>query len=184
MYLLALTPKEVYDESSERFYKTGDMTIELEHSLRSLYLWESKWNKPFLSDENKTVEETLSYIQCMTLTPNVPDWVYQLLTAEDIHNVNEYMNRKMTATTFREIPGVTPARPARKRIITAEVIYYWMFRAGIPLEWENRHLNQLLTMIRVCNEKDAPPKKMSKKDSLAQRKALNDARKSKYNTRG
>lgn len=183
MYLLALTPKEVYDESSERFYSTEGMVLELEHSLRSLYLWESIWNKPFLNDEKKTVEETLSYIRCMTLTPNVSDWVYDLLTAEEIHGVNEYMNRSMTATTFREIPGVN-THPGRKRIITAEIIYYWMFRAGIPLEWENRHLNQLLTMIRVCNEKDSPPKKMSKKDALAQRRALNESRKSKYNTRG
>lgn len=183
MYLLSLTPKEVYDESNERFYSTAGTLLKLEHSLHSLYLWESKWNKPFLSDEKKTVEETISYIQCMNQTPDVPDWVFQYLTAEEIHGVNEYMNRPMTATTFREIPGVNK-RPGGRKIITAEIIYYWMFRAGIPLEWEHRHLNQLLTMIRVCNEKDTPPKKMSKKDMLAQRKALNESRKAKYNTRG
>lgn len=182
-YSLTIKGREYYDERSECFYHTEDITLVLEHSLRAVYEWESIWNKPFLNRDRKTEEETMSYIKCMTNNKDISDETLSLLTAKQIHAINEYIEAPMTATTFRELPGAEGKAPSRK-IITAEVIYYWMFRAGIPESWENRHLNQLLTMIRVCNEKDTPPKKMKQKDMLAQRRALNEARKSKMNSRG
>ena len=62
---------ELYDEEKEEFITTKPQTLHLEHSLVSLAKWESKWNKPFLTKDNKTYEEIIDYIRCMTITQNV-----------------------------------------------------------------------------------------------------------------
>ena len=59
-----------------------------------------------------------------------------------------------------------------------------MFTYGIPKECEKWHLNRLLTMIRVCQESQAPMKKMSKGERMAQQRMLNEQRKAKLKTRG
>jgi hypothetical protein len=59
-----------------------------------------------------------------------------------------------------------------------------MFTLGISKECEKWHLARLLTLIRVCSEKNAPKKKMSNKEVLEQQKMINDARRKKFNTRG
>ena len=85
----------------------------------------------------------------------------------------------MTATTFSD----TRQTPNRE-IITSEVIYYWMVAFNIPFECQKWHLNRLLTLIRVCNIKSNPPKKMGRNEILQRNKALNEARKKKLNTKG
>ena len=72
----------------------------------------------------------------------------------------------------------------KKEIITNELVYYWMAVAGIPWECERWHINRLLTLIRVCDVKNKPEKKMSKRDIMARNKALNDARRQKLHTKG
>lgn len=67
---------------------------------------------------------------------------------------------------------------------TAEVLYCQMFSFGIPKECEKWHLNRLLTLIRVCQESQAPAKKMSKGDRMAQQRMLNEQRKARLKTRG
>ena len=183
MYTLTIKGEEFFDDERECFVYGEDRSIQIEHSLYAIYEWESKWNKPFLDKKDKTWEETIDYIKCMTVTPNVDPSFYDSLSGIHVEAVNEYMNRKMTATTIKEIPGRGGGgRPGS--FITAEIIYYWMFRCGIPLEWEHRHLNQVLTMVKVCTEKDSPPKKMSKRDAAASRKSLNAARMAKLHTKG
>ena len=94
--------EEYYDEATNEFIYPEEQTLELEHSLVSLSKWESKWHKPFLSKDEKTAEETIDYIKCMTLTQNVDDNVYNLLTIDNIKKVNEYISAPMTATTFND----------------------------------------------------------------------------------
>jgi hypothetical protein len=89
----------------------------------------------------------------------------------------------MSATWFSD-PASQAKAPKRREIITAEIIYYWMISLKIPLEWENRHLNRLFTLIKVCNQKNAPEKKMNKRDMIAQRNMLNAQRKAAHNTQG
>lgn len=171
---------EYYDEQKNRFIETKEQTLHLEHSLISLSKWESKWNKPFLSRKDKTQEETLDYIRCMTLTQNIDPSVYSRLSSENISQVSDYINAPMTATTFSD----HRTGKADRRIITAELIYYWMINYNIPFECQKWHLNRLLTLIRVCTIKNSPSKKMSEAEVMRQQAELNEIRKAQLNTKG
>lgn len=180
MLQITIPAVEMWDERTEEFVYPKEQTIQLEHSLLSLSKWESKWGKPFLSKNKLTDEETLDYIRCMTLNHNVPPDTYARLTKENIDQIVDYIGAPMTATTFREDPNAKKNR----EIITAELIYYWMIAAGIPNEYEKWHLNRLITLIRVCGIKNAPPKKMSTSEIMRRNAALNASRLAKHNTRG
>lgn len=173
---------DLWDPIEEQFIPIPaqkEQKLQLEHSLVSLSKWESKWHKPFLSKTDKTNEETIDYIRCMTVTPNVRDDVYYRLTKENIDEIYKYINDPMTATTFSNTD-----KKINREIITSELIYYWMVAQNIPVEFQKWHLNRLLTLIRVCNVKNTPPKKMSKKEIMNRNAALNAERKKQLNTKG
>lgn len=175
---LSITTDEFWDPAKNEFvYKIT--TIVLEHSLVSIQKWESKWHKPFLSKEPKTQEETIDYIRCMTITQNVDPRVYKCLTDEHMREVSDYIEDPMTATTISNQKG----RPNRE-IVTAEIIYYWMTELNIPQEYRKWHLNQLLTLIQVCNIKKQPPKKMGKRATMRSNAALNAARRARTGSSG
>ena len=180
LQLTILLGTESWDEKNEIFIEPKKQVLQLEHSLVSISKWESKWCKPFLSKEPMTVEETLDYIRCMTLTQNVNPDVYKYITNENIRQVNSYIESPMTATWFTEEKGGKP----NKEQVTSELVYYWMTAFNIPFECQKWHFNRLLTLIRVCNIKNQPPKKMSKKELLSRNAALNAARKKQLNTKG
>lgn len=177
---------EYWDEKNEEFiYRENgkEQTLELEHSLVSLSKWESKWHKSFLhclEKDKLTFDEIIYYVKCMTLNRNVDDKVYKCLTKENIKDINDYINNPMTATTINEPKSGTKGR----EIITSELIYYWMISSSIPFECEKWHLNRLLTLIRVCNVKNQPAKKMSSREIMSRNRALNEARKKQLNSKG
>lgn len=170
---------EYFNEETNEFTYYDDVTIELEHSLVSISKWESNWCKPFLDGKDKTMEEIIDYVKCMTITDKVDGDTYNRLTEGNLITINDYIGRPMTATTFRE-----EKKPGGREIITSEIIYYWMVSYNIPFECQYWHLNRLLTLVKVCNVKNNPPKKMSQQEILARNKALNDARRKQYGTRG
>jgi hypothetical protein len=172
--------QEGWDEEKQEFVEPVYFTLQLEHSLVSISKWESKWCKSFLSNPNKTEEEVTDYIRCMTITQNVKPDIYARLSADNIKEINEYIGAPMTATYFSEDGSKKGVRES----VTSELIYYWMIALNIPMQCEKWHLNRLLTLIRVCNIKNAPPKKRSRKDILSRNAALNQARKQKLNTKG
>lgn len=181
MLQLVFRAVEGWDEEKEEFVLLQkEQTILLEHSLVSLSKWESRWHKPFLTKDEKTIEETVDYIKCMTITQNVHPDLYRRITDEHIIQVNEYIKAPMTATWFRE----DNKKKANREIITSERIYYWMIAWNIPVKCEKWHLNRLLTLIRICNEENKPKQKTNMRDLLAQRRAENEARKKKWNTKG
>lgn len=180
MLEITIPSLEFFDESTQEFIKTKEQTLRLEHSLVSLSKWESKWCKPFLSKQEKTLEETLDYIRCMTLTQNVDPDVYNYLTADNIAQINKYIEAPMTATTFTEDKN----SKSNRQIVTSELVYCWMVTLQIPFECQKWHLNRLLTLVRVCNIQNQPPKKMSKKDVMSRNAQLNAARKKQLNTKG
>lgn len=179
MLTLTIPAIEMFNERTQEFVYSNETTLTLEHSLVSLSKWESKWHKPFLSKEDKTMEETIDYIKCMTITQNVDKSVYSRLTVDNIQAINNYIEAPMTATTFSDFNN----NPSRE-IVTSELIYYWMISLNIPMECQKWHLNRLLTLIRVCNVKNTPPKKMSRKEIMNRNAALNAARRKKYNSTG
>lgn len=180
MLYLTVPDKECFDEKTQTFFTVKGQTLQLEHSLVSLSKWESKWCKAFFSKREKSFEETVDYIKCMTLTQNVRPEVYSILTRENIEQINKYIESPMTATHFSD---VQKSRSSNETV-TNELIYYWMIALNIPVKFEKWHLNRLLTLIRVCEIKNQPPKKMSKRETLSRNHALNAARRKQLNTRG
>lgn len=174
---------EGFNNKTNEFFYWKDQKLLLEHSLLSISKWEAKYHKPFLSSE-KTKEEVVDYIRCMTVNSNVDPRVYYGLTGDNINAINEYIQNPMTATWFAEDKNPNPSAPKKKEVITSEIIYYWMVSYQIPFECQKWHINRLLTLIRVYSEKNKDPKKLSKKEALAQRKSLNAARKAKYHSTG
>lgn len=181
MLKITVPPGEYYDEENEEFIYTKEQTLQLEHSLVSISKWESKWHKAFLGKQEKTDEELLDYVRCMTLTQNVDPEVYKRLSEDNYKDINSYIENPMTATTFYD-------DKSRKRgpseVVTAELIYYWMISFNIPVEFQKWHLNKLLTLIRVCSVKNATPKKHSQRELMSRNAALNAARRKRLNTKG
>ena len=171
---------EGWDEEKQEFVEPKSQTLQLEHSLVSLSKWESKWQKPFYSKKDMSNEEILDYIKCMTLTKNVDPDVYNHLTQENIKTILDYIVNPMTATTF----GKETNSGNNREVITSELIYYWMIASNIPFECQKWHLNRLITLIRVCSIKNAPPKKRSKRDIMSRNAALNAARRKQFNSNG
>ena len=180
MLKLYVKSAELYDEEKQEFVSVGkDTILTLEHSLVSISKWEAKWQKPFLRPEPKTQEEIISYVKYMTITQNIKPEVYDSLTSEHFTEINNYIKLSRTATTFTK-----KEEKASREIITSEIIYYWMIFYGVPFECQKWHLNRLLTLIQICSNRSAPPKKMGRKELAAHNTALNKARQQKLNTRG
>lgn len=179
MLEIVIPERELFDEDTMTFLQQKKQTLQLEHSLVSISKWESKWCVPFFSTQ-KTTEQTIDYIRCMTITQNVNPEVYLSLPSDILKTIKEYINDTMTATWFAK----RTEGSRNKRIVTVEVIYYWMIALNIPFECQKWHINRLVTLIQVCNDENQPPKKRSRKELLAERVAVNAARKAKYQTKG
>ena len=181
MLRVTITDGEIFDESTNTFEEPVLAVLELEHSLVSLSKWESFWEKPFLSKDDKTDEETFSYIQMMALgdTPSMD--LLAKLSPKNVSEINDYIVSKMTATWFSDIDG---KGKSSGQIITAEVVYSWMIALNIPFECQHWHFNRLLTLIRVCDKQNSPPKKMSAAEIARRNRELNARRKAQLGTRG
>ena len=175
MLKITVPSGELFNEKTNEFIEIkNDQILALEHSLVSISKWEMKWQIPFLNTNNSLSEEQLlSYIMCMTITPNVPKETYSLLTSKNIIDIKNYMESPMTATTITRLKK----NNSKKEIVTSEIIYYWMISLNIPIEFQKWHINRLLTLIEVCNVKNnAHNNKMSKKDSIDYTRKMNQAR--------
>lgn len=180
MLKITVPAVDMFDEKTQTFQTLDEQTLLLEHSLISISKWESKWCRSFLSSKQRmTDEETLYYIQCMTVNKNVDPNVYKCLTRSNINDINTYISAPMTATTFNNTNN-----KASNQIVTAELIYFWMISFNIPMECQKWHINRLLTLIRVCENKNAPAKKMGKGDVMRQYASLNASRRQKFNSKG
>lgn len=172
--------EETWDDLTETFGTSGDVELELEHSLVSLSKWESIYEKPFLSGERKEPREILAYIEAMVISPVYDRNVFTRLSQDNINQINAYIDSKQSATTF----GMMPERKGRGEVITAELIYYWMVAFNIPFECEIWHLNRLFSLIQICNIKNNPPKKMSKNEIAQRNRELNARRREQLGTTG
>lgn len=181
MLKLIVQMDEVYNEELEEFVFLDTHVLELEHSLVSLSKWEQTYEKAFLSNEEKSIEETFGYIRAMAFPKEVPDKVVENLNEDHMDQIGRYINSKMSATWFTESDK---KGPQRSETITNEIIYYWMLSLNIPSSCETWHLNRLMTLIRVTNEKNSPPKKLSRAEIADRNRELNAKRRAQLNSKG
>jgi hypothetical protein len=182
MLPIILPANEMFDEQTQTFINTEEQTLELEHSLVSLSQWEAKWHKPFISEAEKSLEETIDYIKCMTLTPNIDESVYKTIAYnnEILTKINQYIDDPQTASiVIDRNKGKNTGE-----FLTSETFYYWMISLQIPFECQYWHLNRLIALIKFCSAKNAPKKKMSQREIMEQNRALNAARRKQMNSKG
>lgn len=175
-----------WDEDKNEFVQRNGGRMRLEHSLISISKWESITHKPFFDNgdksKQKTEKEMLMYIQCMCLDDPPSLEMISHVTAEQFNQIKDYIADKHTATWFKGKPG-SGKGPARKAL-TNEVIYWEMIQYGIPFECQKWHIERLLTLIRVCQEKQQGGQKMPRNQQYAQQAKLNAMRKARLHTTG
>lgn len=172
---------ELFDEEEERFITLKkDQELTLEHSLISVSKWESKWHTPYLHNKpEKTDEQVLDYVKCMTISKNVDPLTYRALTKDAIKQIADYINDPCTATTFSKMRKTSRS----SEIFTSELMYYYMFKLGIPKECEKWHINRLITLFMIYEAKENN-EKMSSSDILAQNRELNAQRRAVLKSKG
>lgn len=180
---IVIPPGEVYDEKNNIIMQTKFRVLFFEFSLRAVSRWESKWKKPFLIQENFSPQEVDDMLYFMCLDEEVDPILIQFLTSEQREQLVNRISDKCTATWFSEIPGQKQKTINKHQIITAELVYYWMFSYNIDMSFETRNLHQLLTLIDVFNRKNNS-KKMSKSEIYARNKAINAANRKRFNSKG
>ena len=165
-------------------YATDDLPsvkLSLEHSLVSISKWEQKHKRPFFGREEKTAEDTQSYVDCMLLTEDVPSNYYSRLTSAQFQEIADYINTDQHGTKF----GPDPAQKGTHEIISAEVIYHWLVQFRIPFHpTETWHLSKLMALVKVCGLKQSKPKKMSAQERAEQFRALNEQRRRETGSAG
>lgn len=179
MLSVCLSGQEFFDEKNQKFFKTKDEDVCLEHSLLSISKWESEFRKPFLSSEEKTDYEIIKYIEFMVVD-HQPENFISRLSKKNYEEINDYINSPYSATTFSNLEKPKSSN----EVITSELIYYWMTSYNIPLNCENWHLNRLFALIKIASIKNAPPKKMSKNEIMQKHRELNELRKQQLGTSG
>ncbi len=180
MLTITVAMDELWNEKSEEFTSSHNVQLDLEHSLASLSKWEYIFEKPFLGDGEKSDEEVVEYVKCMTVTKDFPPEVFSKLSQQNYDAINEMINAKATATWFVD---ELPAR-RNSEVITSELIYYWMVAFQIPFECQYWHLNRLFALIKVCDAKNQKPKKMTRAEMISQRNRLNAQRKAERGSTG
>lgn len=184
MPIVITVPKcEVYDEENDIFYEINDeVSLVMEHNLIAISRWESKYHKPYLTKETKSNEEILYYLECMTLTKGIKSYIYKCIPKSELQRITEYINDPMTGTKIRESPY---NKQMKEETQSSELLYYYMFKLGIPKECENWHLNRLMTLMRVYGVKEEKPDgKMSRSELIARNKAINARNRAKFHTKG
>lgn len=181
MITITLPKSSWYDEKTSEFISIKPMTVTMEYSLISISDWESKTHKPFLSTENKTIDEWLYLFYCMTINKNGIDPRYfYAIQPDDYAKIQAYISDPMTATTITRRDN--QKKPANK--MTSEELYCAMSMLNIPYECKKWHLNRLIMLIEVCAIRNAPPDKMSKADAAKGWRELNARNRAKYHSKG
>ena len=180
MLIVSIPEREGFDEETQSFISLPGGELHLEHNLIALSKWESITHKHLIGNKDVTPEEMLLYIECMITDEEYNPELLDRLPASEIERVSNYMADTMTATTFVKKGDESGSG----EYTSSELIYYWMIACQIPFECKHWHLNRLLTLIRVCNEKSQPEKKMSRSDILSRNRDLNRARRQALGSKG
>ena len=179
---ITIAGSELWDSINRKFINCDEKKITIEHSLYAISKWEAIWHIPFFGKEEKTQEMIVSYIKCMSVDEEIDDEILKRLSQANIKEINDYIGDSMTATWFGD--DKKSSKGSSKRIITSELIYYWMTALNIPFSCEHWHLNRLITLIKVCNEEQRPKDKISRREAYSRNSALNALRRAKSHSAG
>ena len=178
--MITIDENELFDNRTNMFIQVPSTTIVLEHSLISISKWEAKWHKPWLDKNEKTPDEMIDYIKCMSIKGEIPDNVIYGLTQEDNQRIIDYIHDPMTATTFKK----SNKPPKQSNFVTSETLYACMVSYGVPVQFEKWHLNRLLTLLKVLEENNKEPTKRSQADIVRDYARINAANRAKFKSRG
>ena len=181
MITITIPKSSWYDEKNAEFISVKETTLTLEYSLMSISEWEMKTHKPFLTTDNKTIDEWLYLFYCMTINKNgIDPRIFYAIPASEYTRLEEYIRDPMTATTISKSPK--QQKPASK--MTSEELYAAMSMLNIPYECKKWHLNRLIMLIEVCAIRNSPPEKMSKADAAKGWRELNARNRAKFHSKG
>ena len=182
MLRLTIKSAEYWDERKNEFFTLEGQTLELEHSLYSISLWEMKYQRPFFDKGPRTLVELQDYVRFMTLTKDVNPLLFRALTKDNIKDVENYMQNPMSATTIHDKPSSKGRRNGE--LVTSELIYYWMAACQIPFTCEMWNIHRLMNLIRIYNIKNDTNNVKPKGAALRDQAALNRARRAALNSKG
>lgn len=171
-----------WDPIMEQFFYTRETVLTLEHSLVSIKKWEERWKVCYLNKHRKKTDaELIDYIRCMTITQNVNPLVYYALSDDNISDVVKYIQDPHTATYYVDFEQEAESKG---ELLTAEVLYYYMIKLQIPIEFQKWHLNSLIALLKVFDKKETPPKKLSESEARARHASINERNRALFNTKG
>ena len=177
-HTIVIPRQECFNNATQEFFIFPETKITIEHSLISISRWETKYHKPFLEKTTeKSAEEIVDYIKFMSIGKPITDDMIALMTKKDFESIQSYIADPATATTFPN--DENNVHNTTGEYISSELIYYWMTAFQIPFECEKWHINRLLTLIKICNKKNQPPKKLKGRDLINKHIATNKARRAK-----
>lgn len=183
MLELTIPDQDLFNPRDNTFVPVKGTTLQLKHTLISLKKWEGQWRIPFLTKEEKTQEQFMDYIRCMTLNPakELDPNIYLCITLPMKEEIIRYLGDTKTATWIHD--PFEDKKAGQSSVITAEVIYYWMIALNIPTEYQYWNLNELLKLIQVVNEKQQPKKKLSHAEWTKKAREINMKRRAEAEKR-
>lgn len=194
MYLLHLSKTEYWDDDRQEFvYFNSEGDYELEHSLAAISKWESIWKKPFITNRgNKTKEELISYIHCMTISEkngenvyyNCTDETFEGISPKEFENVFSYVNESFTAHKKTELDLIEAKQSKKAASMSSEKIYSYLVGLQIPFEVQYWNFSRMMALIEIVSDNNKPPGKVDKKKRASHYSALNAARRAKLHTKG
>ena len=181
--------KDIFDENTQMFLpETKKTVLNLEHSLIAISKWESKWKVPYLDPNiKKSHEMEIDYIKCMTINNNLIDPnIYNVIPIPIYKQILDYIADPMTATQFKSTNNVKKRGSSitGEKIITSELLYYYMIANNIPSEYEKWHVSRLMVLIRICGIKNGPVKKKSKQEIISENDRINEERRNQLHSTG
>lgn len=185
MLTITLPEREWFNEETDEFCIDPPLELELEHSLLSIFHWESKWKKPLLSllsHGGLSSEELLDYFGFMVIDPPIQrNTILVRFSPENLQSILLYLDDSQTATTVTERQQTRGS----DRMITSELVYTWMIGLNIEKAYETWNINRLLMLIRVVSIELNPNKsKMSSKNAASMQRDLNERNKALLGTKG
>lgn len=169
--LYTLDGGEIFNEETMSFEKSEPMVFDLQHTLYNLDLWESKYRKRLLDNDDITLDEYRDYIDiCSNGDSRIP----KLSDTDIIDMVKKLISDQPTATLIPKSPNSN--RSGRQKFYTSEIIYAYMYIMKIDSSWEHKNLNKLLILISAIGDIKNGPKKMDTKSAAIEQRAMIEQR--------